>query len=113
MNQKIATIFGGSGFIGRHLIRKLTLKGYRLIIATRSPYLNGFLKSFGDIGQIELVKINIYNLSSLEFSDTLTSLLSEISSIFSISPSCDISASLIASSISSSFNTSVSCIKSC
>ena len=61
MNQKIATIFGGSGFIGRHLIRKLTLKGYRLIIATRSPYLNGFLKSFGDIGQIELVKINIYS----------------------------------------------------
>ena len=61
MNQKIATIFGGSGFIGRHLIRRLTEKEYRIIVATRSPYLSGFLKPLGEPGQIELVKTNIYN----------------------------------------------------
>jgi len=61
MKEKIATIFGGSGFLGRHLIRKLTQKEYRIIVATRSPYLNGFLKPLGNPGQIELVKTNIYN----------------------------------------------------
>ena len=61
MNQKIATIFGGSGFLGRHLIRRLTEKEYRIIVATRSPYLSGFLKPLGAPGQIELVKTNIYN----------------------------------------------------
>ena len=60
MNQKIATIFGGSGFIGRHLIRRLTEKEYRIIVATRSPYLSGHLKPLGNPGQVELVKTNIY-----------------------------------------------------
>ena len=60
MNEKIATIFGGSGFLGRHLVRKLTEKEYRVIVATRSPYLSGFLKPLGNPGQIELIKIIFY-----------------------------------------------------
>jgi len=61
MNQKIATIFGGSGFIGRHLIRRLTKRDYRIIVATRSPHSSGFLKPLGDSGQVELIKTNIYD----------------------------------------------------
>lgn len=61
MNQKIATIFGGSGFVGRHLIRRLTKRDYRIIVATRSPHLSGFLKPLGGSGQVELIKTNIYD----------------------------------------------------
>jgi len=66
MNQKIATIFGGSGFIGRHLIRRLTKQDYRIIVATRSPHLNGFLKPLGDAGQVELVKTNLYDADNIK-----------------------------------------------
>ena len=66
MNQKIATIFGGSGFIGRHLIRRLTKQDYRIIVATRSPHLNGFLKPLGDPGQVELVKTNLYDVDNIK-----------------------------------------------
>ena len=61
MKQKIATIFGASGFIGRHLIRRLTKKNYRIIAVTRSPYLHGYLKPLGNIGQIDLEKVNIFD----------------------------------------------------
>ena len=61
MKQKIATIFGASGFIGRHLIRRLTEKDFRIVAATRSPYLHGYLKPLGNPGQIDLEKVNIFD----------------------------------------------------
>ena len=61
MKQKIATIFGASGFIGRHLIRRLTEKDFRIIAATRSPYLHGYLKPLGNPGQIDLEKVNLFD----------------------------------------------------
>ena len=39
-NQQIA-VFGGGGFLGRHLIRELTKENYRVKVATRNPYLKG------------------------------------------------------------------------
>ena len=65
MKQKIATIFGASGFIGRHLIRRLTKKNYRIIAVTRSPYLHGYLKPLGNIGQIDLEKVSIFDEKKL------------------------------------------------
>ena len=65
MKQKIATIFGASGFIGRHLIRRLTKKGFRIIAATRSPYLHGYLKPLGNPGQIDLEKVNLFDKENL------------------------------------------------
>ena len=59
-NRKIA-IFGGGGFIGRHLMRELTKLDYRIKVATRNPYLKGYLKPLGNPGQIELFKTNIFN----------------------------------------------------
>ena len=65
MKQKIATIFGASGFIGRHLIRKLTEKDFRIVAATRSPYLHGYLKPLGNPGQIDLEKVNLFDEENL------------------------------------------------
>lgn len=61
MKQKIATIFGASGFIGRHLIRRLTKKDFRIVAATRSPYLHGYLKPLGNPGQIDLEKVDLFD----------------------------------------------------
>ena len=65
MKQKIATIFGASGFIGRHLIRRLTEKDFRIVAATRSPYLHGYLKPLGNPGQIDLEKVNLFDEENL------------------------------------------------
>ena len=60
-NQKIIAIFGAGGFVGKHLIRWLTKLDYRVKIATRNPYLKGYLKPLGNPGQIELFKTNIFD----------------------------------------------------
>ena len=60
-NQKIIAIFGAGGFLGKHLLRQLTKLDYRIKIATRNPYLKGYLKPLGNPGQIELFKTNIFN----------------------------------------------------
>ena len=64
-NRKIA-IFGGGGFIGRHLMRELTKLDYRIKVATRNPYLKGYLKPQGNAGQIEIMKVNIFNLEEVK-----------------------------------------------
>ena len=57
-NQKIIVLWGGSGQIGRSLLRRLTEKeDYRVIIPTRSPYKNLRFKSFGRTqARLNLVK---------------------------------------------------------
>jgi NADH dehydrogenase len=65
-NQKIIAIFGGGGFLGKHLIRQLTKLDYRIKVATRNPYLKGYLKPLGSPGQIELFKTNIFDLENVK-----------------------------------------------
>ena len=65
-NQKIIAIFGAGGFIGKHLMRQLTKLDYRIKVATRSPYLKGYLKPLGSPGQIELFKTNIFNVGNVK-----------------------------------------------
>jgi uncharacterized protein YbjT (DUF2867 family) len=60
-NQKIIAIFGAGGFIGKNLMRHLTKLDYRVKVATRNPYLKGYLKPLGNPGQIELFKTNIFD----------------------------------------------------
>ena len=60
-NQKIIAIFGGGGFLAKHLMRQLTKLDYRVKVATRNPYLKGYLKPLGNPGQIELFKTNIFD----------------------------------------------------
>jgi len=65
-NQKIIAIFGGGGFLGKHLMRQLTKLDYRVKVATRNPYLKGYLKPLGNPGQIELFKTNIFNSENVK-----------------------------------------------
>jgi len=65
-NQKIIAVFGGGGFIGKHLMRHLTKLDYRVKVATRNPYLKGYLKPLGSPGQIELFKTNIFNAEDVK-----------------------------------------------
>ena len=65
-NQKIIAIFGAGGFLGKHLMRELTKLDYRVKVATRNPYLKGYLKPLGNPGQIELFKTNIFDLENVK-----------------------------------------------
>ncbi|MEM9422988.1 MAG: NAD(P)H-binding protein, partial [Pseudomonadota bacterium] len=58
-NQKLITIFGGSGFIGRHVVRELASKGYRIRVACRRPDLAGHLQPLGNVGQIHCMQANL------------------------------------------------------
>ena len=65
-NQKIIAIFGAGGFLGKHLMRELTKLDYRVKVATRNPYLKGYLKPLGSPGQIELFRTNIFDQESVK-----------------------------------------------
>ena len=65
-NQKIIAIFGAGGFLGKHLMRQITKLDYIVKVATRNPYLKGYLKPLGNPGQIELIKTNIFNIEDVK-----------------------------------------------
>ena len=56
---KLVTVFGGSGFLGGHVVSALARRGYRIRIATRRPELAGHLQPFGNVGQINAVQANL------------------------------------------------------
>lgn len=59
LNGKLVTVFGGSGFIGRHVIRALARRGYRVRAAVRRPDLATHLQPLGAPGQIMPVQANL------------------------------------------------------
>ena len=58
-SPKFVTVFGGSGFLGRHVVRALAKRGYRIRVAVRRPDLAFFLQPLGAVGQIQLVQANL------------------------------------------------------
>jgi len=60
------TIFGGSGFVGRHIVRALAKTGVQIRVAIRKPNEALFLKTAGRVGQIELMQVNICDPSSVK-----------------------------------------------
>jgi NADH dehydrogenase len=56
---RLVTVFGGSGFVGRHVVRALVKRGYRVRVAVRRPDLAGFLQPIGTVGQIHAVQANL------------------------------------------------------
>ena len=66
MKNQICTILGGSGMIGRNLVRNLTKKNYRCIISTRNTFQAGFLKTQATPGSIELIKWDSNNFNEIE-----------------------------------------------
>ena len=51
--SRLATVFGGSGFLGRHIVRALVREGWRVRVAVRRPDLAAFLTPIGGVGQIQ------------------------------------------------------------
>ena len=58
-SETLVTVFGGSGFIGRHVVRALAKRDYRVRVAVRRPELANHLQPLGRVGQIHAVQANI------------------------------------------------------
>ena len=56
---KLVVVFGGSGFVGRHIVRALAKRGYRIRVPVRRPDLAGHLQPLGNVGQIQPVQANV------------------------------------------------------
>ncbi len=56
---KLAVVFGGSGFLGRNVVRELARRGWRVRVAVRRPHHAQFLRTMGHVGQIQLLQTNI------------------------------------------------------
>lgn len=66
MAGRLVTVFGGNGFVGRHIVQKLAHQGDRVRVACRDPESAMFLKPLGDPGQIVLMKANVANKAEVE-----------------------------------------------
>lgn len=64
-NERIVTVFGGSGFIGRYVVRNLALRGWRVRVAVRDTAKANFLRPLGAVGQVAPVFANIRDDASV------------------------------------------------
>lgn len=63
---KTVTVFGGSGFLGRHIVRVLAKRGYRVRVAVRRPDLAFHLQPLGNVGQIVFAQANLRYRNSID-----------------------------------------------
>jgi uncharacterized protein YbjT (DUF2867 family) len=63
---KLVTVFGGSGFVGRHVVAALAKRGYAVRVAVRRPDLAGHLQPLGNVGQIKAMQANLRNRPSVD-----------------------------------------------
>ncbi|MEP0963384.1 MAG: complex I NDUFA9 subunit family protein [Roseobacter sp.] len=63
--SKLVTIFGGSGFVGRYVARRMAKAGWRVRVAVRRPNEAIFVKPYGVVGQVEPVLCNIRDDASV------------------------------------------------
>ncbi|WGI22148.1 complex I NDUFA9 subunit family protein [Amylibacter sp. IMCC11727] len=64
-SPKLVTIFGGSGFVGRYIARRMTKEGWRVRVAVRRPNEAVFVRPYGVVGQVEPILANIRNEESV------------------------------------------------
>ena len=62
---KLVTIFGGSGFVGRYIARRLAKEGWRIRVAVRNPNEAMFVRPYGSVGQVEPVFCNVRDDASV------------------------------------------------
>src|SRR5260370_12400378 len=62
----LVTVFGGSGFVGRNVVRALCKRDFRIRVAVRRPELAGHLQPLGKVGQIHAVQANLRYPASVE-----------------------------------------------
>jgi NADH dehydrogenase len=65
-SDSLVTVYGGSGFLGRHVVRALAKRHYRIRVACRRPELAGHLQPLGRVGQIHAVQVNLRHAGSVE-----------------------------------------------
>ena len=65
MSGKLAVVFGGSGFLGRNVVRELARRGWRIRVGVRRPHQAQFLRPMGAVGQIQLSQVNIRHRPSI------------------------------------------------
>jgi len=63
--SKLVTIYGGSGFVGRYIARRMAKEGWRVRVAVRRPNDALFVKPYGVVGQVEPVACNIRDDASV------------------------------------------------
>ena len=63
--SKLVTIYGGSGFVGRYVARRMAKLGWRVRVAVRRPNEALFVRPYGTVGQVEPVLCNIRNDESV------------------------------------------------
>ncbi len=63
--SKLVTIYGGSGFVGRYIARRMAKEGWRVRVACRRPNEALFVKPYGAVGQVEPVFCNIRDDASV------------------------------------------------
>lgn len=63
--NKLVTIYGGSGFVGRYIARRLAKEGWRVRVAVRRPNEALFVKTYGVVGQVEPIPCNIRDDASV------------------------------------------------
>ncbi len=66
MAARLVTVFGGSGFVGRHLVGRLAKQGWIVRVAIRRPSQAGFLKPMGDVGQITPIRAPVQEQPAVE-----------------------------------------------
>ena len=66
MSKGLVTIFGGSGFLGKHVVRAAVKQGWRVRVPVRRPHTAHELKVIGNVGQVQLVQANIRFPESVE-----------------------------------------------
>lgn len=66
MQGDLIVVFGGSGFIGRYVVKALAKRGKRIRVPMRRPHLGADLRVMGDVGQIQLMQANVRYPESVE-----------------------------------------------
>lgn len=66
MRDDLVVVFGGSGFIGQHVVKTLARRGARIRVPMRRPHLGHELRVLGDVGQIQLVQANLRYAESVD-----------------------------------------------
>ena len=80
MSKGLVTVFGGSGFLGKHVVRALVKDGWRVRVPVRRPHTAQDLRVIGNVGQVQLMQANIRFKNSViravEGSDAVINLVS-------------------------------------
>lgn len=66
MSKGLVTVFGGSGFVGKHVVRALVKEGWRVRVPMRRPHTGQALRVIGNVGQVQLVQANLRFPNSVE-----------------------------------------------